>query len=143
MVDGLGRDAEPAGDHGGGGHERVRSDDEHVPPVQVGDRTFVPGQGNNVYIFPAVGMAIFATQAERVTDEMFILAAQAIADQVTDEHLEVGLIYPPQSHIYAASLAAATKVAEHIFERNQARVPRPDNVEAFIRSCAYRPIYPT
>ena len=113
------------------------------PPVQVGDRTFVPGQGNNVYIFPAVGMAIFATQAERVTDEMFILAAQAIADQVTDEHLEVGLIYPPQSHIYAASLAAATKVAEHIFERNQARVPRPDNVEAFIRSCAYRPIYPT
>ena len=57
-------------------------------PVHLGDRTFVPGQGNNVYIFPAMGMAIYATEAKRVTDEMFIVAAKALADQVTEANLE-------------------------------------------------------
>src|SRR5271166_5422863 len=49
------------------------------PPVQIGGRSFVPGQGNNVYIFPAMGMAILATEATRVTEEMFIVAAKAVA----------------------------------------------------------------
>ena len=53
------------------------------PPVQIAGRTFVPGQGNNVYIFPAMGMAVFATEATRVTEEMFIVAAKAVAEQVT------------------------------------------------------------
>ena len=57
----------------------------------------MPGQGNNVYIFPAMGMAVFATEATRVTEEMFIVAAQAVAEQVTEENLSMGLIYPPQS----------------------------------------------
>jgi hypothetical protein len=48
------------------------------PSVQMGGRTFVPGQGNNVYVFPAMGMAVFATEATRVTEEMFIIAAKAI-----------------------------------------------------------------
>jgi malate dehydrogenase (oxaloacetate-decarboxylating)(NADP+) len=51
-------------------------------PVHLNGQTFLPGQANNFYIFPAVGMAIFATQAKRVTDEMFIEAGQAVADQV-------------------------------------------------------------
>ena len=53
------------------------------PPVEIAGRRFVPGQGNNVYIFPAMGMAVFATEASRVTEEMFIVAAQAVAEQVT------------------------------------------------------------
>jgi len=67
------------------------------PPVEINGRRFVPGQGNNVYIFPAMAMAVFATQATRVTEEMFIVAARAIADQVSEEHLAVGLICPPHS----------------------------------------------
>jgi malate dehydrogenase (oxaloacetate-decarboxylating)(NADP+) len=43
------------------------------PPVEIAGRHFVPGQGNNVYIFPAMGMAVFATEATRVTEEMFIV----------------------------------------------------------------------
>ncbi|HEY6551514.1 MAG TPA: malic enzyme-like NAD(P)-binding protein, partial [Solirubrobacterales bacterium] len=57
------------------------------PPVEIGGKRFVPGQGNNVYVFPAMGMAIFATEASRVTDEMFIVAAEAVAEQVTEADL--------------------------------------------------------
>src|SRR5258705_4396463 len=68
-------------------------------PVHYNGQTFLPGQANNFYIFPAVGMAIFATQARRVTDEMFIEAGQAVADQVPSELLNPSLLYPLQAKI--------------------------------------------
>jgi malate dehydrogenase (oxaloacetate-decarboxylating)(NADP+) len=111
------------------------------PPVEIAGRKFVPGQGNNVYIFPAMGMAVFATEATRVTEEMFIVAAQAVAEQVTEENLAVGLIYPPQSRILDASLHVAERVAAYIFDKGLARVPRPDDIGALIRARAYRPVY--
>ena len=111
------------------------------PPVEVAGRTFVPGQGNNVYIFPAMGMAVFATEATRVTQAMFIVAARAVAEQVTEESLDMGLIYPPQSRILEASLHVAGRIAEYIFDKQLARVPRPDDIHAHIRACAYRPVY--
>ncbi|CAB3768464.1 NAD-dependent malic enzyme [Paraburkholderia humisilvae] len=112
------------------------------PPVTLHDgRTFVPGQGNNVYIFPAMGMAVYATEATRVTEEMFIVAAKAVAEQVSEESLETGLIYPPQAKILDASLHVAARVAEHIFDKNLARVPRPKDIEAYIRERAYKPAY--
>jgi len=83
----------------------------------------VPGQGNNVYIFPAMGMAVFATEAKRVTEEMFIVAAHAVAEQVSEENLSVGLIYPPQSHILEASLHVAEQIAACIFDQGLACVP--------------------
>ena len=112
------------------------------PPVEIAGRKFVPGQGNNVYIFPAMGMAVFATEASRVTEEMFIVAAKAVAEQVTDEDLSVGLIYPPQSRILEASLHVADRVAAYIFDQGLARVPRPDDIGSLIRARAYRPVYP-
>jgi malate dehydrogenase (oxaloacetate-decarboxylating)(NADP+) len=111
------------------------------PPVEIAGRHFVPGQGNNVYIFPAMGMAVFATEAKRVTEEMFIVAARAVAEQVTEENLSTGLIYPPQSHILNASLHVAERIAAYIFDQGLARVPRPDDVGALIRARAYRPLY--
>jgi malate dehydrogenase (oxaloacetate-decarboxylating)(NADP+) len=111
-------------------------------PVQFGGRTFVPGQGNNVYIFPALGMAILATQAKRVTEVMFITAAKAVAEQVTQEQLDTGLIYPHQSQIFEASIHVAVKVAERIFDDNFAGVPCPADLEAHIRDWAYHPEYP-
>jgi len=111
------------------------------PPVEIGGRKLVPGQGNNVYIFPAMGMAVFATEATRVTEEMFIVAAQAVAEQVTEENLSAGLIYPPQSRILDASLHVAERVAGYIFDNGLARVPKPDDIGPLIRARAYRPAY--
>jgi len=110
-------------------------------PVTYKGKTFIPGQGNNVYIFPAMGMAVLATQAKRVTEEMFIVAAKAVAEQVTQAELDTGLIYPPQSQILTASLHTAAKIAEFIFDKNLARVKRPKDIEAHVRQMAYKPVY--
>jgi malate dehydrogenase (oxaloacetate-decarboxylating)(NADP+) len=112
------------------------------PPVEINGQKFVPGQGNNVYIFPAVGMAVLATEARRVTEQMFIIAAQAVAEQVTDANLATGLIYPPTANIFDASLHTAARIAGYIFDQNLAGIPRPADIEAHIRASAYKPAYP-
>ncbi len=111
------------------------------PPVTLDGKTFVPGQANNFYIFPAVGMAIYATNPQRVTDEMFIAAAHALADQVTPAELAQGTLYPPQANILEVEIKIATRVAEVVFEQNLARIARPNDMEAFIRSLVYNASY--
>jgi malate dehydrogenase (oxaloacetate-decarboxylating)(NADP+) len=110
-------------------------------PVHYNGQTFLPGQANNFYIFPAVGMAIFATQAKRVTDEMFIEAGQAVADQVPSELLKQGLLYPLQSNILEAEIQTAARVAKLVFDAGLARVARPTDMVAFIRKHVYKPEY--
>jgi malate dehydrogenase (oxaloacetate-decarboxylating)(NADP+) len=110
-------------------------------PVEIDGKTLIPGQGNNVYIFPAMGMAVLATEATRVTEEMFIIAARAVAEQVTEANLANGLIYPPTSNIFDASLHVAGQVAAYIFDHGLARVPRPADIDAHVRARAYKPVY--
>lgn len=110
-------------------------------PVTYQGKTFIPGQGNNVFIFPALGMAIFATEAKRVTDEMLLVASEAVADQIKNEDFEKGLIYPPIKNIREVSKNVAIKVAEEIFRSGLARVKKPKNLEKFIKSKMYEPLY--
>jgi malate dehydrogenase (oxaloacetate-decarboxylating)(NADP+) len=110
-------------------------------PVHYNGQTFLPGQANNFYIFPAVGMAIFATEAKRVTDEMFIEAGQAVADQVAPELLKQGLLYPLQSNILETEIQTAARVAKLVFDTGLARVDRPADMVSFIRRFVYKPEY--
>jgi len=110
-------------------------------PVTYKGKTFIPGQGNNVYIFPAMGLAIYATEAKKVTDKMFIIAAEALASQVTKEHFEKGLIYPPINTILEVSVNIAIRIADEIFDSGLAGIERPSNLEQFIRSKMYQPVY--
>jgi malate dehydrogenase (oxaloacetate-decarboxylating)(NADP+) len=110
-------------------------------PVHLNGRTFLPGQANNFYIFPAIGMAVFATVASRVTDEMFIEAAHAVADQVPSELLKQGLLFPLQSNILEAEIQTAARVATLIFDSGLARVERPADMVSFIRRHVYKPEY--
>ena len=111
------------------------------PPVRFGKKTLIPGQGNNLYIFPAVGLAIYATRAKRVTDEMFIAAARAVADQVTQAELDAGLLYPPQTEILKTEITTAVKVGEIIFARGLAGagVKKPSDMRAFVEAQLYKP----
>jgi malate dehydrogenase (oxaloacetate-decarboxylating)(NADP+) len=111
-------------------------------PVQFKGETFIPGQANNFYIFPAVAMAIYTTQAKRVSDDMFIEAARAVADQVSPELLEQGLLYPLQADILETEIKTAARVARLVFDSGLAGVERPADMEALIRSHVYTPVYP-
>jgi malate dehydrogenase (oxaloacetate-decarboxylating)(NADP+) len=111
------------------------------PPVHFAGQTFLPSQANNLYIFPAVGMAIYATNAKRVTDEMFIEAAHAVADQVTPDQLKLGMLFPPQSNILEVEIQTAARVAKLVFDSGLARVNRPTDMVAFIREHVYKPEY--
>jgi len=113
------------------------------PPVHRDGQTFLPSQANNLYIFPAVGLAIHATNATRITDQMFIEAAHAVADQVTPEQLKLGMLFPPQSNILEVEVKTAARVAKLVFDANLARVDRPADMEAFIRRHLYKPEYQT
>jgi malate dehydrogenase (oxaloacetate-decarboxylating)(NADP+) len=111
------------------------------PPFRFNGQTFLPGQANNFYVFPAIGMAVFATQASRVTDEMFIEAARAVADQVPADLLNQGSLYPPQSNILETEIQTAARIAKLVFDSGLARVKRPTDMVAFIREQVYRPEY--
>ena len=111
------------------------------PPVHLDGKTFLPSQANNLYIFPAVGMAVYATNASRVTDEMFIEAAHAVADQVSDQQLKLGMLFPPQSNILEVEIQTAARVAKMVFDAGLARVERPADILAFIREHVYTPAY--
>jgi malate dehydrogenase (oxaloacetate-decarboxylating)(NADP+) len=111
------------------------------PPVHLDGKIYLPSQANNLYIFPAVGMAIYATKAKRVTDEMFIEAAHAVADQVTPEELKQGRLFPPQSNILEVEIQTAARVAKLVFDAGLDRVDRPADMVAFIRKHVYKPEY--
>ena len=112
------------------------------PPVSYRGRMFVPGQCNNVYVFPAVGLAVYATGARRVTNEMFMAAAHAIAEQVTAADLEAGLIYPAPSNLLAVEVHTARRIAEVVFSRGLASVELPGDLGRFVESRVYKAHYP-
>lgn len=111
-------------------------------PVTFGGKTLVPGQGNNAYIFPGVGLGVIVSGARRVTDEMFLAAAQSLANQVTDDDLALGRVYPSLTRIRDVSAHVAAAVAEVAWEQGLASRPRPDDVAALVRSEMYVPEYP-
>lgn len=111
------------------------------PPITVNGNEIEPSQGNNVYIFPAMGLAVYATKSKRVTEPMFLTAAQALAETLTQEELDLGLLYPPRDRIREVSAHVASKVAEEIFAQGHATVDRPSDIPEFIKSHTYVPSY--
>jgi malate dehydrogenase (oxaloacetate-decarboxylating)(NADP+) len=111
-------------------------------PVTHKGRTHVPGQGNNAYIFPGVGLGVIVADASRVTDEMFAAAARTLAATVTEDDLAMGRIYPSLSRIRDVSRAIAVEVARIAYDRGLARAPRPDDLDAAVAAAMYEPVYP-
>lgn len=110
-------------------------------PVVYKGVTHVPGQGNNSYVFPGVGLGVVAAESRRVTDEMFITAARTLASMVTDEDLAMGRVYPDLKRIREVSARIAVAVAELAFAQGLTRIPRPADVPAAIEAAMYDPRY--
>ncbi len=110
-------------------------------PVEIGGRRFVPGQGNNAYIFPGVGLGAIFSATRHVTDDMFIAAAQTLAGMVSDEDLAMGRIYPAQEIIREISARIAEAVARCAAGAGLAREPLPGDLLASIRAEMFEPDY--
>jgi malate dehydrogenase (oxaloacetate-decarboxylating)(NADP+) len=111
------------------------------PPVTHKGKTFVPGQGNNAYIFPGVGLGVIASEATRVTNEMFFAAARTLAGMVTPEDYAKGRIYPGLERIREVSAAIAVAVAEVAFRQGLTKMDRPDDLLAHVKSQMYDPTH--
>ena len=111
------------------------------PPVTHKGKTFVPGQGNNAYIFPGVGLGVIASEAARVTDEMFFVAARKLADLVTEDDLAQGRIFPSLTRIREVSAVIATAVADVAFQRSLTTMNRPPDLSAHVKAQMYDPTY--
>ncbi len=110
-------------------------------PVTLNGKTYTPGQGNNVYIFPGVGLGALACGAREVTDRMFLAAAETLAGQVAKADLDLGRVYPALTKIREVSLKIAVAVAEEAYRENLATAPRPADLEADIAAKMYEPVY--
>jgi malate dehydrogenase (oxaloacetate-decarboxylating)(NADP+) len=111
------------------------------PDVTLNGKTYHPGQANNFYIFPAVGLAAYATRPRRITDECFIVAAQASADQISPDLRAKGMLFPGQDNILETEITTATRVAEFMFDEGLAQVKRPRDIRAWIEGQLYKPQY--
>ena len=110
--------------------------------VELGDgRTLHPAQGNNAYVFPGIGLGAIGCRARRVTDDMFLASARALADEVSEEDLARSALYPPLSRIRELSLSVATSVADAAYTSGLTSSPRPNDLRAHLANLMYQPYY--
>jgi malate dehydrogenase (oxaloacetate-decarboxylating)(NADP+) len=112
------------------------------PEVTMNGKTFHPGQANNFYIFPAIGLATYVARPRKITDKCFIVAAEASADHVGPILREKGMLFPSQANILETEVTTATRVAEYMFDEGLAQVERPRDLRAWIEGQLYKPEYP-
>jgi malate dehydrogenase (oxaloacetate-decarboxylating)(NADP+) len=110
-------------------------------PVTLGGRAQVPGQANNSYVFPGVGLGILFSGARRVTDEMFFAAAGALAAKVTEDDLAAGRIFPSQTRLREVAGAVGAAVARVAFEQGIATGQMPEDLPAGVTQTMYWPAY--
>ncbi len=104
-------------------------------------KTFRPGQGNNAYVFPGIGLGAIVANARVIPDDLFLVAAKTLAQQVTEQNIERGALYPRLTEIRDISLEIAVSVAEKVYELNLARDERPKDLRQFIKAYMYDPRY--
>jgi malate dehydrogenase (oxaloacetate-decarboxylating)(NADP+) len=102
-------------------------------------RVFQPGQGNNAYVFPGIGLGAVACLARTIPDDFFLAAARTLAGLVKTPDLDRGSLYPPLRDIRKISLAIAVSVARKAYELKLARARRPRNLRAAIERVMYQP----
>lgn len=110
-------------------------------PVTLDGTIHVPGQSNNVYIFPGMGLGVTACRIRRVTDAMFQAAAGAVAGSVADEDLALGRLFPDLERIRDVSLAIAVAISRVAFEQDLSGIDEPPDLREYIAKRMYEPTY--
>jgi malic enzyme len=111
------------------------------PPVEHGGRTITIGQGNNVFIFPGVGLGAIVGELRQVTDAMFLAAARVVAEHVSAERFATGSLYPDQGDLRAVSRQVAIEVVREAKRANLGRLIPDDKIEAEVDALIWFPDY--
>ena len=123
------------------GGQAIFASGSPFPPMELAGKRLVPGQGNNAYIFPGVGLGVIVSGAIRIPDEMFLASAKALAGLVTEDDLALGRVYPALDRIREVSAYIAVATAQVAYDRELATVPKPDDLLAAARAAMYEPVY--
>lgn len=111
-------------------------------PVTYNGKTFNPGQGNNSYIFPGVALGVICSGMKTIPENVFLVAAEALAAMVSDEDLQSGNLYPPLQDIQKCSLTIAAEVMKYGYEKGIATVhPEPQDYKEFVKAQQYDTSY--
>ena len=110
-------------------------------PVELEGKTFIPGQGNNAYIFPGVGLGIVLSRSKIISDDLFLSAAHTLSSLVSDEELSNGQLYPSLSDIRSVSKTIAISIAKKVIASGLTNIALPKNLEKYLDSIIYNPEY--
>lgn len=110
-------------------------------PIEFADRFFTPGQGNNAYIFPGLGLGVLASQAKLIPDDLFLTAAKTLASIVSQDSIDKGSLYPSLKEIRRISVDIAIAVAEKIYAAGLAQNEKPADLRQTIANMMYDPTY--
>ncbi|XP_035710200.1 NADP-dependent malic enzyme isoform X4 [Folsomia candida] len=128
--------AEEAYDHTDG--RAIFASGSPFPIYDKNGRHFEPGQGNNAYVFPGIALATITAGIHHISDNIFLLAAEELANLVSESDLKVGRLYPPLDDIKAVSMKIATKIVEDAYKNGYAfTYPEPKNKLDFIQEDLY------
>uniref|UniRef100_A0A8C3KEV5 Malic enzyme n=1 Tax=Calidris pygmaea TaxID=425635 RepID=A0A8C3KEV5_9CHAR len=81
------------------------------PVTLPSGQTLYPGQGNNSYVFPGVALGVISCGLKHISEDVFLTTAEVIAQQVSEENLQEGRLYPPLVTIQHVSLKIAVRVS--------------------------------
>lgn len=109
--------------------------------VHIHGEIRVPGQGNNAYIFPGLGLGVLACEASCITDDMLIAATRTLAECVSENQLEQGCLYPPLHEIREVSVQIALAVARVASEKGLTSHVIDERFEEKLREELYDPRY--
>ncbi len=108
--------------------------------VKYNNKEYHPGQGNNAYVFPGIGLGVIISNATTIPDEVFLVASRTLADLVSEQNLQNGSLYPRLTEIRNISLNIATAVAEKVYELGISQdKEKPANLKQFIDDYMYDP----
>jgi malic enzyme len=110
-------------------------------PVEHAGRTHVIAQANNAFVFPGIGLGVIVAEAREVTDDMFLVAAEALADTVGTDRLEEGALYPTQQDLRSVSRAIAIRIVRAARDSGVGRAFRDDEIEAAVDAAMWWPEY--
>jgi malate dehydrogenase (oxaloacetate-decarboxylating) len=111
------------------------------PPVSYGGRQISVAQCNSSYIFPAIGVAVAATRAERVTDAMVMAAGRALGDMSPTLKDPAAPLLPPLTEARRTAIEIAVAVGEAAQLSGQARKTSREDLRQRVIETQWTPQY--